>query len=103
MAAGLFESSSRGDPAARPPTDEPNQYQALASTAIAAIVLGLLSPLAFVDWWLAVVPILGFVLGLVALKSEPAGRGPAIAGVIMNGTMSPDPPIHLSVAAPVFD
>jgi hypothetical protein len=30
-------------------------------------------------------PVLGFVLGLVAVKSEPAGRGPAIAGIIMNG------------------
>jgi hypothetical protein len=30
-------------------------------------------------------PVLGFVLGMVALKSEPAGRGPAIAGLIMNG------------------
>jgi hypothetical protein len=90
MAAGLFESSSRGDPAARPPTDEPNQYQALASTAIAAIVLGLLSPLAFVDWWLAVVPILGFVLGLVAIRDiagRPAvltGRPLAIAAMILS-------------------
>lgn len=30
-------------------------------------------------------PVLGFVLGLAALKTEPSGRGAAIAGVILNG------------------
>lgn len=30
-------------------------------------------------------PALGFVPGLVALNLEPTGRGPAIAGIIMNG------------------
>ena len=90
MAAGLFESSSGDDRAEGPPRDEPNLYRAVASTAIAAIVLGLLSPLAFVDWWLVVVPVLGFMLGMVAVRDIAArpevltGRPLAITAMVLS-------------------
>jgi len=47
-----------------------------------SLALGILS--LFVGFTI-VPPVLGFVLGLLALKSEPAARGAAIAGVILNG------------------
>jgi hypothetical protein len=58
--------------------------------AIAAAALALLGPLAFVDWWLAVVPILGMVLGSVALRDiarRPealTGRPLAIAAILVS-------------------
>lgn len=47
-----------------------------------SLVLGILS--LFIGFTI-VPPILGFVLGLAALKSELTGRGAAIAGIILNG------------------
>ena len=66
MAAGLFD--------APPPTtpqladDDDMDYRALAGTAIAAGVLAVLSPLAFVDWWLLAIPVVGMTLGLIAWR-----------------------------------
>lgn len=69
MASGLFESSGSISHAAAPGDD---RYRAVGGSAIAAAVLGLLSPLAFLDWWLAIVPVLGLVLGVVAWRDIAA-------------------------------
>ncbi|MCE2725149.1 MAG: DUF4190 domain-containing protein [Planctomycetaceae bacterium] len=89
MATGLFDSPSSVVRDTGPaPADE---YRALAGVAIAAAALALLSPLAFIDWWLAVVPILAMVLGSVALRDiarRPAaltGRTLAIAAILVSG------------------
>ena len=54
-------------------------YRALSGVAIAAAALTVVAPLAFIDWWLAVVPILGMVLGSVALR-DIARRPDALTG-----------------------
>jgi hypothetical protein len=78
MATGLFDSPP--SVAARGPTGETaDEYRALSGVAIAAATLALLSPLAFVDWWLAVVPVLGMVLGSVAVR-DIARRPTALTG-----------------------
>ena len=78
MATGLFDSPPSvavRDTGAGVAED----YRALSGVAIAAAALALLGPLAFVDWWLAVVPILGMVLGSVALR-DIARRPEALTG-----------------------
>jgi len=78
MATGLFDSPP--SVAVRDTVPEGgDEYRALAGVAIAAAALALLSPLAFIDWWLAVVPILGMVLGSVALR-DIARRPTALTG-----------------------
>jgi len=52
--------------------------------SIASMVLGVLS---LVFGFSVVVPILGFVLGSIALKREPEGRAFAIAGLWLNGVV----------------
>ena len=78
MATGLFDSppSVAVRDTGPAPADE---YRALAGVAIAAAALALLSPLAFIDWWLAVVPLFGLVLGAVALR-DIAGRPAELTG-----------------------
>ena len=69
MATGLFDSSdSTADPE-QAATEADVRYRAVAGAAIAAGVAAALSPLAFVDWWLVVVPILGMVLGSLAIRT----------------------------------
>lgn len=50
--------------------------------SVASMVLGLVS--IFLGFTF-ILPIIGFVLGLVGLKKEPAGRGMAITGVVLSG------------------
>lgn len=63
-------------------------YRALSGVAIAATALAALAPLAFLDWWLAVIPVLAIVLGSVALgdiarrPGELAGRRLAIGAML---------------------
>lgn len=93
--------------AAAAPTDEADEtrddrgddglesYRALGGVTIAAAVLALLSPLAFVDWWLLCVPVLAAVLGVVAwrdivarpdvLTGKPIALGAILAGVLLCG------------------
>jgi hypothetical protein len=87
MAAGLFDSPTRIDTV----TDESlgaDSYRAINGVTVAAAVLGLLSPLAFLDWWLAVVPVLAAVLGAVAWRdiatrpAELTGGGIATAAIV---------------------
>ena len=78
MATGLFDSPPSvavRDTGAGGAED----YRALSGVAIAAAALAVVAPLAFVDWWLAVVPILGMVLGSVALR-DIARRPDALTG-----------------------
>lgn len=73
--------------------DALERYRALGGVTIAAAVLALLSPLAFVDWWLLVVPVLATLLGLVAwrdilarpdvLTGKPIALGSILAGVLL--------------------
>jgi hypothetical protein len=93
MATGLFDSppqfAAHGD--APPPPEE--AYRAVSGVAIAAAILGLASPLAFLDWWLAVVPTLGIVLATVALRDiarrpmELTGRPLALVATAFSAAM----------------
>jgi hypothetical protein len=68
MVTGLFDSPTQ--PVAPPLAVEPpfESYRAVCGAAIAAVTVAALSPLAFVDWWLAAVPALGLVLAMLALR-----------------------------------
>lgn len=52
--------------------------------SVASMVLGLVS---IFFGWTFLVPLLGLILGLIGLKKEPAGKGMAVTGVILNGLM----------------
>jgi len=81
MPAGLFDTDAQ---------DAEGRYRAIAGTAIAAAVAAALSPLAFFDWSLAVVPILGIVLGTLAYRTisqrpdEFTGRPLAIGAIVVS-------------------
>ena len=81
MPAGLFDTDSH---------DGEDRYRAVSGTAIAAAVAAVLSPLAFFDWSLAVVPILGVVLGGLAYRTisrrpdEFTGRPLAIGAIVVS-------------------
>jgi hypothetical protein len=47
-------------------------------------VLGLVSLVLF---WTVVCPIVGLILGIVGVRREPAGRGFAITGLVLNGLL----------------
>lgn len=52
--------------------------------SVASMVLGLVS---IFFGWTFLVPLVGLVLGIAGLKKEPAGKGMAVTGVILNGLM----------------
>lgn len=52
--------------------------------SVASMVLGLVS---IFFGWTFLVPLLGLILGLVGVKKEPAGKGMAVTGIILNGLM----------------
>ena len=89
MASSLFEPQHRLSEPAAPFPEVADRYRALSGTTIAAVVLALLSPLAFLDWWLLVVPLLAFVLGVVALRDiaarpdELAGRPLSLGAIVL--------------------
>lgn len=64
-------------------------YRALSTAAVASLVLGVLSVLALLDWWLALIPFAGVILGIVALRNirkqpeEYTGRKVAILGIVL--------------------
>jgi len=88
MASGLFDSPGSLSHAAT--ADGEERYRAIGGAVVAAAVFGLLSPLVFLDWWLAVVPVLGIVLGIVACRdiaarpTELGGRPLAIAAIAVS-------------------
>lgn len=56
--------------------DELGQYQAVSLSAVFALLLGLISPLAFLSPILVMIPVLGTIVSLVALsKLRVAGGG----------------------------
>jgi len=81
MSAGLFDTDGQ---------DAEGRYRAIAGTAIAAAVAAALSPLAFFDWPLAVVPTVGIVLGALAYRTisqrpdEFTGRPLAIGAIVVS-------------------
>lgn len=50
--------------------------------SITSMVLGLVS---IVAGFTFLVPVVGLVLGIIGLRREPAGRGMAITGLVLNG------------------
>lgn len=67
-----------------------DEYRAVSGWAVAALMLGLISPAALVDIWLSLVPMLGILVALVALVRiavhSPAltGRNAALAGLFLS-------------------
>ncbi|WP_235508278.1 DUF4190 domain-containing protein [Agromyces sp. Soil535] len=77
-------------PSQQAPFGEPNPYATTAPAAetrgfsISSLVLGLVSIVASYTFF---VPIVGLVLGVLALKREPASRTMAIWGIVLNAVM----------------
>lgn len=67
--------------------DPADDYRALSAAAVSAFALGLLSPLAFLDPWLGLVPVAALMLGFVALRQigkrpeEFTGKKLAVVGI----------------------
>ena len=75
----------------QPVADQSNPYAAYSGPvaesrgfSIASLVLGLVS---IVASYTLVVPAAGLVLGIMALKREPASRTMAIWGIVLNAVM----------------
>jgi hypothetical protein len=68
-------------------------YKAISVLAVASLGLGILSVLTFVTWAFGIVPLLGIVLGLLALRQvrsrshELTGLPMAIGGIILSATL----------------
>ena len=84
---GLFEDLPRD-------TFEPEQdYRAVSTPAVASLALGVLSVLAMLDWWLAIVPIAGAILGIYALRvigrspEEYTGKRFAVLGIALSAVL----------------
>jgi hypothetical protein len=66
-----------------------DDYRALCTPAVASIVLGLLSTVALLDWWLVLIPFGALLLGIVALRKirnqprEYTGKPIAILGIAL--------------------
>jgi len=66
------------------------RYRAVIPTAVVSLVCGIASPLTFLSWYLAVIPVLGIVFGRVAVlqirerPTELAGRSLAWTGAILS-------------------
>jgi len=71
-AGGLRESVDGGDSL--------GEYRSPSQYAIAAAILAVLSPIAFFDWWLAAVPALAIVLGLIGWR-QVASRPEVLTGL----------------------
>lgn len=90
MPIGLFETARQNANDRLDGRDLEGRYRAVAGTAIAAAVAAALSPLAFFDWSLVLVPILGVVLGTLAYRTisqrpeEFTGRPLALGAVIVS-------------------
>jgi hypothetical protein len=92
MATGLFDVPAAADSIAHE-TAADDSYRALSGVTVAAAALALLSPLALLDWWLAVVPLFGLVLGGVAVRdiarrpAELTGRGISLAASAVSAAL----------------
>ncbi|AWG01242.1 hypothetical protein DZF92_05000 [Clavibacter michiganensis subsp. insidiosus] len=52
--------------------------------SLTSMILGLVSVLFF---WTFLCPLIGLVFGIIGIRKEPAGRGFAITGLILNGLL----------------
>ncbi|QOD45007.1 hypothetical protein [Clavibacter zhangzhiyongii] len=52
--------------------------------SLTSMILGLVSVLFF---WTFLCPLIGLVFGIVGIRREPAGRGFAITGLVLNGLL----------------
>jgi hypothetical protein len=92
MATGLFDNITTSDAESTSPR-EVSEYRAVSGWAIGCLVLTVLSPLAFADWWLAVVPLTAIVVGLVgwrqiSLRPDALVGAPlAIGGVLVSACL----------------
>ena len=90
MPAGLFDTAGQEPLDSTNGQDAEGSYRAVAGTAIAAAVTAALSPLAFFDWSLAVVPVVGIVLGAMAYRTIAQrpdvfiGRPLAIGAIVLS-------------------
>ena len=90
MPAGLFDTAGQEPLDRTDGQDADGSYRAVAGTAIAAAVAAALSPLVFFDWSLAVVPVVGIVLGAMAYRTivqRPdvfIGRPLAIGAIVLS-------------------
>ena len=72
------------------PSEAPEQYRALSSAAVVALVFGAVSLMAFLDYWLVVVPIVGLIWAVIALRQvksragELTGRPLALIGLALS-------------------
>lgn len=91
--SSLFDTPVRPVAVPLPPSGPADDYKSLSGAAIAASVIALLSPLAFLDWWLLGLPVVGVVLAGIALRDiarRPdvlAGRNMARATVAVGAAM----------------
>ncbi len=66
------------------------QYRALSTAAVASLIVGLLSPLAILDWSLVAVPVVGVLVSLLAIvtvrrnRAELSGETLARAGLALS-------------------
>lgn len=71
------------------------QYRALSSLAVAGAVLGVVGLLALLDWFLALIPLAGIVVSLLAMRrirqseGELTGRPAAMVGLVLNLLLLP--------------
>lgn len=90
MPTGLFDTAGQEPLDSTDGQDAGGSYRAVAGTAIAAAVTAALSPLAFFDWSLAVVPAVGIVLGTMAYRTIAQrpdvfiGRPLAIGAIVLS-------------------
>ncbi len=95
MGTGLFDAPSPSASRNDRPRDDGDVYRAVSGTAIAAVAVAAVAPVAFVSWWLVVVPFVGAVLATIALRDIAArqplltGRSLAIAALVVSlGTLA---------------
>ena len=83
MPAGLFDTAGQEPLDHADGQDAEGRYRAVAGTAIAAAVAAALSPLAFFDWSLVVVPILGVVLRKTGKSIRRGSKGALEASEVL--------------------
>jgi hypothetical protein len=75
------------------PYSSPEQYEnyrALSTSAVASLIVGLLSPLAILDWTLVAIPLIGIPLSIMALvkvsrhRAELTGTALARIGLVLS-------------------
>jgi len=73
-------------PYQNPAAQSPHAYRTAESKglSVTSLVLGILSVVA---GWTFVVPIVGGVLGIVALRREPTSKAIAVWGIVLNAVM----------------